>query len=192
MPAEKSVKKNLKNTKIPTHIFKTMILLFKKHFLYLSIVLFGAFSLSACSQQKQSGTQPEQPEVKTVTTNAEPVSVTMYKNPNCLCCGRWAAYLEENGFSVKEIPTDTLASVKKQQGVPNQLGSCHTALIEGYVVEGHVPAAAINKLLKERPDAKGIAAPGMPAQSPGMAEVPGPVEVYFFNGPDQAAYYDTF
>ncbi|MDZ7695000.1 MAG: DUF411 domain-containing protein [Balneolaceae bacterium] len=106
----------------------------------------------------------------------------MHKNPNCQCCSKWAAYLEENGFSVTQIPTDSLASVKEEQGVPNQMGSCHTALVDGYVVEGHVPAEAIKTLLEKQPNAKGIAVPGMPAQSPGMAENPGPVDVYFFNG----------
>ena len=161
---------------------------YKNHLLYITLVLFLVAGFSACSQKKQDKTKTDE----ATFTQTEPISVTMYKNPNCQCCSKWAAYLEENGFSVKEIPSDTLASVKKQKGVPNKLGACHTALIDGYVVEGHVPVGAINKLLKARPDAKGIAVPGMPAQSPGMAENPGPVDVYFFNGPDQIAYFDKF
>jgi hypothetical protein len=157
-----------------------------KQFLPFTLVLFLAAGISACSQEKQSNAETKH------SSAAETVSVTMYKNPNCQCCSKWATYLENNGFSVEEIPTDTLASVKKQKGVPDQLGACHTAVIDGYVVEGHVPVEAINKVLKERPEAKGIAVPGMPAQSPGMAEVPGPVDVYFFNGPDQVAYFDKF
>jgi len=157
-----------------------------KQFLPFTLVLFLAAGITACSQEKQSNAQPGQ------SLDTETISVTMYKNPNCQCCSKWAAYLEENGFSVKEIPSDTLASVKKQKGVPNKLGACHTALVDGYVVEGHVPAEAIKTLLKNQPKAKGIAVPGMPAQSPGMAENPGPVEVYFFNGPDQVAYFDKF
>ena len=151
-------------------------------------VLFLFIGFSACSQEKQDKAKTEE----ATLTQTNSISVTMYKNPNCQCCSKWAAYLEENGFSVKEIPSDTLASVKKQKGVPNKLGACHTAVIDGYVVEGHVPAEAINKLLKKQPEAKGIAVPGMPAQSPGMAEVPGAVDVYFFNGPDQVAYFDKF
>lgn len=161
-------------------------MIYIKQFLPFTLVLFLAAGITACSQEKQSNAQPGQ------SLDAEPISVTMYKNPNCQCCSKWAAYLEENGFSVKEIPSDTLASVKKQKGVPDKLGACHTAMVDGYVVEGHVPAEAIKTLLEKQPNAKGIAVPGMPAQSPGMAENPGPVDVYFFNGPDQVAYFDKF
>ena len=154
-----------------------------KQFLPFTLVLLLVAGISACSQEKQPNAETKH------SSAAKTVSVTMYKNPNCQCCSKWATYLENNGFSVEEIPTDTLASVKKQKGVPNELGACHTAMIDGYVIEGHVPVEAINKLLKERPKAKGIAVPGMPAQSPGMAEEPGAVDVYFFNGPDQVAYF---
>lgn len=157
-----------------------------KQFLPFILVFFLTAGISACSQGKQPNTQLEE------SPDAEPISVTMYKNPDCQCCSKWAAYLEENGFSVTQNPTDSLSAVKKQQGVPDQLGACHTALIDGYVVEGHVPVEAINKLLQERPEAKGIAVPGMPAQSPGMTENPSPVDVYFFNGPDQMAFFDKF
>lgn len=121
----------------------------------------------------------------------------MYKNPNCPCCGRWAAYMEENGFSVTQITVktkDQLASINDKYGVPNRVRGCHTALIDGYVVEGLVPVEAINKLLKERPDAKGIAVPGMPAGAPGM-RIRGnrtPVDVYLFNGKGQVTYFGKF
>jgi hypothetical protein len=146
---------------------------------FILVTLFLIAGTSACAQ--------EEPKIKSI--KAEPVNVTMYKNPNCKCCSKWATYMEENGFPVTEQPTDTLASVKKQKGVPDKLSSCHTAIVEGYIVEGHVPAKAVKKLLKKQPKAKGITVPGMPTQSPGMAEEPGPVDVYFFNGPDQVAYF---
>ncbi|MAO65105.1 MAG: hypothetical protein CL666_08905 [Balneola sp.] len=161
---------------------------YSKFLMAVSFVLTASIGLSACSQKNQDKTKTDEASL----TQNDPISVTMYKNPNCQCCSKWATYLENNGFSVEEIPTDTLASVKKQKGVPDQLGACHTALIDGYVVEGHVPVGAINKLLNERPETKGIAVPGMPAESPGMAENPGSVDVYFFNGPDQVAYFDKF
>lgn len=159
-----------------------------KYFLYTGLLVFVAAGISACSQDKQ---------VKTKTDEAtfaptEPISFTMYKNPDCQCCERWAAYMEENGFSVTIKPSDQLASIKDKYGVPNAVRACHTALIDGYVVEGHVPVEAINKLLKMRPNAKGIAVPGMPAGAPGMAEDPSPVDVYFFNGSDQVAYFGKF
>lgn len=159
-----------------------------KYVMYTGLLVFVAAGISACSQDKQVKAKTDE----ATSAQTEPISVTMYKNPNCQCCERWAAYMEENGFSVTATPSDQLASIKDKNGVPNNVRACHTALIDGYVVEGHVPVEAINKLLKERPDVKGVAVPGMPAQSPGMAEVPGPVDVYFFNGPDQVAFFDKF
>jgi hypothetical protein len=155
----------------------------KKYVVYITFMFFVTAGISACSQEKQS-------EAK--STDTEPVSVTMYKNPDCQCCSKWASYMEENGYSVTAKPSDTLAAVKEKYGVPNDVSACHTALIDGYVVEGHVPVEAINKLLQERPEAKGIAVPGMPAESPGMADNPSPVDVYFFNGPDQIAFFNKF
>lgn len=157
-----------------------------KLFLPFTLILFLTAGISACSQEKQSNVQSEP------SADTETISVTMYKNPDCQCCSKWAAYMEKNGFSITENPTDDLASVKEKYGVPNQLGACHTALIDGYVVEGHVPAEAINKLLKERPDAKGIAVPGMPNGAPGTTGKRSAVDVYFFNGPNQVALFDKF
>ena len=103
--------------------------------------------------------------------------VTVYKDPECGCCGGWAKHLRGAGFAVTEKPVADLAAVKARAGVPEALQSCHTALVGGYVVEGHVPAADIQRLLKERPKVKGIAVGGMPAGSPGM-EMPGRSDRY--------------
>lgn len=94
--------------------------------------------------------------------------VTVYKSPTCGCCKKWVDHLEEHGFQVTAIDTSDVQSVKTRHGVPGALGSCHTALVDGYVVEGHVPADVIQRLLKERPVVAGIAVPGMPMGSPGM------------------------
>ncbi|MBN8443666.1 MAG: DUF411 domain-containing protein [Thauera sp.] len=104
-------------------------------------------------------------------------AVTMYKDPNCGCCSKWAEHMRASGFSVKEVPTPQMAAVKGSAGVPQALGSCHTARVGGYVVEGHVPAADVKRLLAERPAVVGIAAPGMPQGSPGM-EGPFPPDRY--------------
>lgn len=117
----------------------------------------------ACTQQKQSGTE---------SSGTQTTSVTMYKNPGCQCCTKWAEHLEQNGFTVTEEPTPALNAIKAKYNVPYNLGACHTAIIGDYVVEGHVPVEDIKNLLKERPDAIGIAVPGMPFGSPGM-EIPG-------------------
>ncbi len=103
--------------------------------------------------------------------------IVMYKDPNCGCCGAWADHMRENGFAVKEIATTDMASVKSEFGVPRELGSCHTAKVGKYFVEGHVPASDVKRMLAEKPAILGISAPGMPLGSPGM-EGPYPAENY--------------
>lgn len=104
--------------------------------------------------------------------------VTVYKSPTCGCCSKWVEYLQAKGYEVKTVDLDDLSEIKAASGVPRQLQTCHTAVVGGYVVEGHVPADVLAKLLKEQPKVSGIAVPGMPVGSPGM-EVPGtPAQSY--------------
>jgi hypothetical protein len=98
----------------------------------------------------------------------QPYAATLYKNPQCGCCEAYADYLRENGFVVTVEPTHDLPLMKRQYGVPGALEGCHTSLVEGYVVEGHVPVNVLLRLLTEGPEIKGISLPGMPAGSPGM------------------------
>lgn len=91
-----------------------------------------------------------------------------FKSPTCACCAGWEQYMRDAGWAVDSRPTSDLAARKRELGVPASAASCHTSVIEGYVVEGHVPLAAIERLLMDRPDIVGIALPGMPAGSPGM------------------------
>jgi len=100
------------------------------------------------------------------------LEVIMYKNEGCQCCTKWADHMNEEEFAVIEKPIPNLYEVKEEQGISRELASCHTALVDGYVVEGHVPVEDVQRLLKERPDAIGLTVPGMPIGSPGM-EVPG-------------------
>jgi len=93
---------------------------------------------------------------------------TVYKDPNCGCCNKWIDHLKRAGFMVEAYNRDDMAKIKAELGVPRGLESCHTALIEGYVVEGHVPIADIERMLTEKPDGLGLAVPGMPIGSPGM------------------------
>ena len=95
-------------------------------------------------------------------------SVEVWKDPGCGCCNGWVEHLRMSGFSVAVNDEPDLASIKARDGVPADLASCHTARIEAYVLEGHVPAPAIRRLLKERPEGIGLAVPGMPIGSPGM------------------------
>ena len=92
----------------------------------------------------------------------------LYKNPQCSCCEGYADYLRGNGFDVTVKPTNDLAMISHNAGVPEQLEGCHTMFIDGYVIDGHVPVDVVRRLLAERPSIKGITLPGMPAGSPGM------------------------
>ena len=103
-----------------------------------------------------------------VGTAAHAATMTVYKSPACGCCAKWVEHVEKHGFEVKVVPTADMASVKKKAGVPDALMSCHTTIVGGYVVEGHVPAADIKRLLAQKPEAKGIAVGGMPMGSSGM------------------------
>jgi hypothetical protein len=104
--------------------------------------------------------------------------VVVYKSPTCGCCTEWVAHLRQHGFRVRTEDLTDLQPVKTRHGVPADLQSCHTAVIGPYVIEGHVPADLIARLLQERPKVAGLAVPGMPVGSPGM-EVPGaPAERY--------------
>jgi hypothetical protein len=94
--------------------------------------------------------------------------VLVHRDPSCGCCGAWAEHLRRAGFPVKIVETGNLNAIKQRLGVPADLTSCHTAEVSGYAVEGHVPAGAIRRLLAERPQAAGLAVPGMPIGSPGM------------------------
>ena len=103
---------------------------------------------------------------------AQDRSMTVHKDPNCGCCTAWAELAEKAGYSVTVVETADIAASKAEAGVPEALWSCHTARIDGYVIEGHVPFDALARLLETRPDVLGIAVPGMPAGSPGMGDDP--------------------
>jgi hypothetical protein len=99
---------------------------------------------------------------------AKPIAIKVYKTPQCGCCKAWVDHLSSNGFQAETVDMPDLSLVKQKYGVTPALESCHTAVVGNYVVEGHVPADVIKRLLEERPAVVGIAVPGMPAGSPGM------------------------
>jgi hypothetical protein len=118
--------------------------------------------------------------------------ITVYKSPTCGCCTEWVGHLRRHGFRVKTEDLSDLSRMKRRHGVPAELQSCHTALVGGYVVEGHVPADLIERLLRERPKVVGLAVPGMPVGSPGM-EVPGvPAAPYRVLTFDRSGKTDVF
>lgn len=96
-------------------------------------------------------------------------TAVLYKNPQCGCCEGYADYLRENGFTVTVKPTHELVAMSRAAGIPDDFEGCHLSYIDGYVVSGHVPIGTVHRLLKERPDIKGITLPGMPMGSPGMS-----------------------
>ncbi|MGA0565066.1 DUF411 domain-containing protein [Ancylobacter sp. VNQ12] len=113
--------------------------------------------------------------ITSVSAAGTPIEVT--RSPSCGCCSAWTAHLRQAGFSVEDKLLDDLAPLKARLGVPSDLQSCHTAMLSGYVIEGHVPAKEILRILAERPTATGLAVAGMPAGSPGM-EIAGQAERY--------------
>ena len=117
----------------------------------IGVVLAASIGLAAAAQQRQTG----------------PV-VEVYKSPTCGCCSMWIEHMRTHGFTVKSTDLGDMTKVKAKYGVPDQVQSCHTGVVEGYVLEGHVPAADVQRLLKEKPAVVGLAVPGMPVGSPGM------------------------
>jgi hypothetical protein len=120
--------------------------------------------------------------------------VEVFKSPTCGCCANWVKHMQANGFIVRTTEMNDLTEVKKSRGVPDQVQSCHTAVVNGYVVEGHVPAADVQRLLKEKPEIAGIAVGGMPIGSPGM-DFPGtkaqPYNVMSFDKSGATRVYAT-
>jgi hypothetical protein len=119
-----------------------------------------------------------------VLTNAayaaapKPARIMVHKNESCGCCKLWVQHLLDAGFEVRVQDVDNLGPIKERVGIPPTMGSCHTGEVEGYFVEGHVPAADIRRLLREKPKARGLTVPGMPAGSPGMEVPSGKVDRY--------------
>lgn len=127
----------------------------------------------------------------TASATETPPKMTVTRDPNCGCCGKWVEHIKAAGFPVEVVQVDDVMPLKTRLGVPEALMSCHTAEIGGYVIEGHVPAEAVKRLLVERPKAMGIAVAGMPIGSPGM-EVPGQApqtyEIVIFSAGRQSVF----
>ena len=128
----------------------------------------------------------------TATPAADAPLLTVYKSPTCGCCSAWAQAMESGGFRVETVDTDDLASVRDSLGMPGDLAACHVATVGGYAVEGHVPPSAVRRLLAERPDARGIAVPGMPIGSVGMEQgaTRQPYDVLLVGEGGEAAVYE--
>lgn len=189
-----------------------------KFYIYALIIFVTlAFSLAGCTQQKTNESTSKEnlsrsqnkavveetkttmnPEQKGLqeTSDENLKNITVYKSPTCGCCTMWEQHLTKAGFKVTSNKTDDMSAIRKQYNVPEKAQSCHTAIVGGYVVEGHVPAADIEKLLKARPaDVAGIAAPGMPPKSPGMqpeGEKPSGYDVISFDKNGQTKVFTSY
>lgn len=147
-------------------------------------LLVASAALTACAQQPS--TQAASTSQASTTQSAQATDptvsdlplVVVHMSPTCGCCGLWVEHMREAGFTVEVRDTDNLNPVKQRLGVPYGKGSCHTAEVGGYVVEGHVPAEDIKRLLAQQPDARGLVLPGMPLGSPGMEVSGGQTEPY--------------
>ena len=140
-----------------------------RHCLYALSLPCIAFVLAACAKSPAMTTAAVVASAPAPTGAPQALpTVLVHKSPTCGCCGLWVEHLRQAGFAVQIDDREDVNPVKQRLGVPYGKGSCHTAEVGGYFVEGHVPAGDIKRLLAERPDAKGLALPGMPAGSPGM------------------------
>ena len=155
----------------------------------MAIALVASIGIAACSTAAEEAapasgagsaagsTALAAPGTHAATTNpADSSLITVYKTPTCGCCAAWVDHMREHGFRVAVTDVAQLPPVKRTYGVPSDVATCHTGVIGGYFVEGHVPAEDVRRLLRERPDIIGIAVPGMPQGSPGMET--GTVEKY--------------
>ncbi len=124
----------------------------------------------------------------------ETFEITVYRAPSCSCCGGWMKHLTTQGFQTRNVLTSDMNAVKQQHRVPNDLASCHTAVINGYVIEGHVPANDIKRLIAQKPNVAGIAVPGMPIGTPGMESenVPDPFSVFSFDQQGKAEAFNQY
>ncbi|BAQ63721.1 DUF411 domain-containing protein [Geminocystis sp. NIES-3709] len=120
--------------------------------------------------------------------------ITVYNSPSCGCCKQWMAHMKKHGFEVTDIKTENIDAIKQKNNLPSQLASCHTAIINGYVMEGHIPADDIKRFLSQKPKMKGLAVAGMPIGSPGMEsdKIKQPFNVIAFNNKGKSEVFNSY
>lgn len=133
--------------------------------------------------------QDQQTAFKSTALNA-----TVYHSPDCNCCGGWIDHLKAEGFQITDFPTSDIETVKQKYNVPDNLSSCHTAIVNGYVIEGHVPADDIKRLLQEKPNVAGLSVPQMPVGTPGMemGNRKDPFSVFSFDRKNSVAVFNKY
>lgn len=143
-----------------------------------AVVLVGVLFMNDRSADSADAPTPVVSEGEAGAVVPAGTEMVVYKSPTCGCCEMWIDHVEEAGFTVDAEDVQDLRPVKAENGITPELSSCHTAIVEGYVIEGHVPADVIARLLEERPDIRGLTVPGMPIGSPGMEQgTPQPYDI---------------
>lgn len=129
-----------------------------------------------------------------LATESTPLEIKVYSDPDCQCCHKWVSHLKQNKFNVLDLPTRNMASVKEAVKLPVKMASCHTAIIDGYIIEGHVPANDIIRLLTEKPNIAGLSVPQMPVGTPGMemGERKDPYTVFQFEKSGKYSVYNSY
>jgi hypothetical protein len=170
---------------------------------WMSIMLAVA-AASGCAQKQEEAASVAAPagamveSAQSVAADVAPANmqpkVVVYKNASCGCCGSWVEHMQSHGFPVEVHDVDNLNSVKERVGLPPAMGSCHTAEVGGYFIEGHVPATEVQRLLAEKPKAKGLTVPGMPVGSPGMEQddIVAPYEVLLVHEDGTTSVFATY
>ena len=123
------------------------------------------------------------------------IEMTVYRSPTCGCCGVWVDHAQKHGFKIEDIKTNEMEALKQKHNIPPELASCHTAIIDGYVMEGHIPADDIKRFLAEKPDNMvGLAVPGMPIGTPGMEakDIKQPFQVLAFNDKGEVEVFNDY
>ena len=120
--------------------------------------------------------------------------MTVYRSPSCGCCGVWIEHAKKHGFQIKDIKTEEMEALKQKHNIPSELASCHTTIIDGYVMEGHIPADDIKRFLSEKPELAGLAVPGMPIGTPGMEarDMKQPFQVLAFNDKGEVEVFNEY
>lgn len=158
------------------------------------LTLLTAVALLACGADERADTSEFEVASATETVAEELPTITVYKPTYCGCCAGWVEHMEEAGFDVVVEEMENPATVKAELGVPSGLESCHSAVVDGYVIEGHVPADVVARLLRERPDIEGLAVPGMPVGTPGMEAADGrhdPYDVVMFDASGPTGVFES-
>jgi hypothetical protein len=160
----------------------------------LTVGMLGILGSNAPMSHAQAAFPTSVVNTQSTTNHIQNLHATVYRSPECTCCGGWIDHLKGNGFKIKDFRTPDIEAVKQKYNVPDNLTSCHTAIIDGYVIEGHVPAQDIKRLLQEKANVLGLSVPQMPVGTPGMemGNQKDPFSVLAFDNNSRVAVFNQY